>query len=206
MLIENKELLLNKRVIELGSGCGVPGIAAAAYCSPLSVHLTDIHQPAIDNCNFNIQQNFGTEDSSVFRADMTTPICTAVNWCDMSTYPQEKADVIVGADLVYDTEILKYLVPAVVGMLKTGGVFLYLAPDNARQGMDLLVGALNTVKIKCVGQKKCLDEFYKNPLIGEDCDDLYVLHFYDLSAKQPHTMYTFVNEGEIVVSNDEKSK
>ena len=61
-----------------------------------------------------------------------------------------------------------------------------------------LEGTDNTVVIA--------DEFYKNPLIGEDSDDLYVLHFYDLSAKQPHTMYTFVNEGEIVVSNDEKSK
>ena len=54
MLIQKKDLLVNKRIIELGSGCGVPGLAAVAYCNPLSVHLTDIHQPAIDNCNFKI--------------------------------------------------------------------------------------------------------------------------------------------------------
>ena len=202
MLVEKKELLANKRVIELGSGCGLPGLVAAAYCNPLSVHLTDIHQPAIDNCNFNIQQNFGTERSSVFRADMNTPVCTNVNWCDMTTYPHEKADVLVGADLVYDIEILRFLVPAVVGILKTGGIFLYLAPENARQGMELLVGALSAVKIKCIEQNKCPDDFYSNPLVGEDKDDSYVLHFYDLSAKQPHIMYTFVNEGEMLVGDE----
>ena len=36
--------------------------------------------------------------------------------------------------------------------------------------------------------------FYDNPLIADDKDDLYVLHFYDLPAKKPFTMYYFVKE------------
>lgn len=32
--------------------------------------------------------------------------------------------------------------------------------------------------------------FYANPLVDEE-SDAFVLHFYDLSARQPHTMYHF---------------
>lgn len=32
--------------------------------------------------------------------------------------------------------------------------------------------------------------FYVNPLSGDEGDN-FVLHFYDLSAKSPHTMYHF---------------
>jgi len=35
-----------------------------------------------------------------------------------------------------------------------------------------------------------LCRFYVNPLSGDD-GDAFVLHFYDLSAKTPHTMYHF---------------
>jgi hypothetical protein len=33
--------------------------------------------------------------------------------------------------------------------------------------------------------------FFANPLIGEDCDDRCVLHFYDLLAKEPHLCSLF---------------
>lgn len=65
-----------------------------------------------------------------------------VNWCDESTYPtisgddfsdktdsansksatvqENQVDVILGSDLVYDSAILKVLVPTIFKMLKTG--------------------------------------------------------------------------------------
>lgn len=36
----------------------------------------------------------------------------------------------------------------------------------------------------------CIHRFYTNPLSDGD-GDKFVLHFYDLSAKQPHTLYHF---------------
>lgn len=130
----------------------MPGIAAGAYCSPLSVRLTDIHEPSIANCIYNLDQNFGGEKKqgvstqSVFtstenNSDQAPQMsCLNVSWSDASSYPTEPpCDVILGADLVYDTEILTYLIPAVVGILKPGGHFLYLAPDTARSNSHYMI-------------------------------------------------------------------
>ena len=37
-----------------------------------------------------------------------------------NSFPPEKADVLIGSDLVYDERILSVLIPAVTGMLKEG--------------------------------------------------------------------------------------
>lgn len=41
------------------------------------------------------------------------------------------------------------------------------------------------------GSPSVFCRFYANPLVGDAEGDNFVLHFYDLSAKQPHTMYHF---------------
>ena len=43
-------------------------------------------------------------------------------------------------------------------MMELGGTFLYCAPDNARSGMELFVGALEEVNLKCVSQIPCPEE------------------------------------------------
>jgi predicted nicotinamide N-methyase len=45
------------------------------------------------------------------------------NWQDETTFPAEKADVLLGSDLVYDSSILAILVPAVDKMMTQGEVF-----------------------------------------------------------------------------------
>lgn len=50
----------------------------------------------------------------------TEVIVSNVNWKDPTTFPAEKADVILGSDLVYDSAILSILVPAVDKMLSQG--------------------------------------------------------------------------------------
>lgn len=62
--------------------------------------------------------------------------------------------------------------------------------------MDLLAGALESQGVRCVEKESCPDSMFSSPLVGENSDDLYVLHFYDLSAKVPHSMYTFVRDLE----------
>lgn len=42
----------------------------------------------------------------------------------------------------------------------------------------------------CVLMLSLFCRFYVNPLSGDE-GDAFVLHFYDLSAKTPHTMYHF---------------
>lgn len=114
-------------------------------------------------------------------------------WQDLSTYPSEPIDVLLGSDLVYDSNILRVLVPAVQRLIKPGGMFLYLAPDDARDGMVEFTAVMEAAGLKCVEQTQCPHSLFANPL-AEEKEDLYVLHFYDLAAKKPHSLFRFIKE------------
>lgn len=87
----------------------------ALYSSPTSVVITDIHQPTLDNLSHNLTLNdFSMSVSSKF-----------VNWVDAASFP-EPADVILGSDLVYDSNILSILVPAIDAMLVKGDICAYM--------------------------------------------------------------------------------
>ena len=259
--VRERELIRGKTVIELGAGCGLPSLAAAVYCSPSSVYLTDIHDPTLKNSAYNARLNgtstaastsasttaTATASASAFIEQVTvdvapTPSVTdavgklsiqgetvfrkpsdgtssaklyvsKVSWSESETFPSEKADVLLGSDLVYDSKILTLLTKAVDGMLAPDGVFLYIAPDECRDGIDGLLGALASVGLQCVMQQPCEEWMYENPLAEESNDgdtsmdiegamkkglvdrgDNFVLHFYDLAAKKQHSMYKFVRK------------
>jgi hypothetical protein len=126
--VQMQELLRGQVVVELGCGCGIPGLAVARYCEAKRVYLTDIHHPTIENLHHNLTLNdlsSGSGEGSV--------ICQVVNWGDAETFPPEPADVIIGSDLVYDSNILAVLVPAVAAMLREGLPSLpYLSPHSPR--------------------------------------------------------------------------
>jgi hypothetical protein len=132
----------------------------------------------------------------------TVQVCK-VNWNDINSYPPERADIIIGSDLVYDVKILSILVPAVKSMLVEGGSFLYCAPDSERDGMNGLHLALEAVGLKCIEKLPCPDNLYDNPLVAneenDDVSDLFILHFYDMSIKKPHTLYHYVNADNGVI-------
>lgn len=51
------EMMAGKSVIELGAGCGLPGLAAAMLCHPAKVYITDIHHSTLENAVFNVRLN-----------------------------------------------------------------------------------------------------------------------------------------------------
>ena len=214
-----------KVVVELGAGCGLPGLAAAVYGAPKSVYITDIHEPTLQNATHNIHLN--AIENAVANIDGNAEIDSSsnvaylganntvktmiqnVSWTNASTYPEEKADVI-RSDLVYDASILAVLCPAVLAILADSGCFLYVAPDDGRDGMTGLIAALQEHGIELMSQTPCPEDFYSNPLVRlskaaatsgsadssepldeVDTGDHFVLHFYDVARKQPHTLYRF---------------
>lgn len=214
-LLSKSHLYHGKVVVELGAGCGLPSFACAldSTTPPSIVYCTDIHANTLNNCLFNLRTNvnrtvpsvFSTIDNSLPSINSQYPIQNSrmsinkVVWNDPSTYPDDKADVIIGSDLVYDRNILTVLVPTIKDMLNANGSFLYVAPMEGRAGMDMLYDTLVDNGFTCREFGLCPDELYSNPLHDNrsddaknvDVDDLFILHFYDLSTKKPHYLFWF---------------
>jgi predicted nicotinamide N-methyase len=195
-VVQQHASLRGKVVIELGAGCGLPGLAAAVCCGPKSVYVTDIHDPTLNNAAFNARLNAAgttkcegkvsasegegdqmnvesqegnllfedvvvdsaalagassssditgqlnsvtlndgsttvfqtaTASASASATSTSSPVKTQlkvakVSWSDPATFPPEKADVLIGSDLVYESRILTLLTAAVDGMLAQGKV------------------------------------------------------------------------------------
>lgn len=130
-------MIRNKRVLELGAGCGVPGLAAAVYCNPRVVFISDINSASLDNAAFNIRLNgqvtenidnaIETVLTSASESEKTTVCVSNLNWMDLSTFPNEPVDTLIGSDLVYDVNILSALIFSVANLLVLSKSFiLYL--------------------------------------------------------------------------------
>ena len=184
------DVFSDKVVIELGCGCAIPGITAATYCMPKSVYVTDINTASLDNAKYNCELNglLTTADSTSGSAQNVSVCC--VNWIEPTTFPPERADIILGSDLVYDSKIISILIPAITGMLTDQGQLFYSCLASERDGMDEFVPALAEAGIVLVDQGLCPDEFYENPLSSQDGDE-YVLHFYEMCAKKEHLLFRF---------------
>lgn len=102
----------DKRVLELGSGTGLGGLAVAAMSDPKSVLLTDVSQ-VHDSFTFpNLKINFST---------LSMPVSSkCVFWDDLSSEPLNfcsNFDVILGCDLVYDPDVCPLLLSALKALL-----------------------------------------------------------------------------------------
>lgn len=114
----NAYIVAGKRILELGSGTGVAGIAAGLCGAVMSV-LTDLPY-ALDNLQLNIKRNID-EDSVNTRVFMR-----ALDWGDPKTYfnPADvdrstcaiseppQWDIIIGADVVWVEDLVPLLVRA----------------------------------------------------------------------------------------------
>ena len=158
-------------VLELGAGCGVPGLAVAmANPPPKHVYLTDLNPQTVDNLKHNVELNNLGHASSAIRID----------WEDKSTWPKESLDYVIGSDLIYQSSLVPLLVDVIIGLLKPGGTFFYVAPDNGRDGLDDFV---HEMKRLCPDWKEQVapKEYHNNPLTNDDDEECF-LHFQELSS------------------------
>lgn len=172
------------KVLELGGGCGVPGIACAVHGEPREVQITDLTTATLANLQYNINLNKGGYGGKTrvesFRLD----------WADTATYPEGKVDAVIGADLVYTDDIVPLLLKVLDGVLDSGGSFYYCAPDDGRAGLKTFIEALREKGWEVRREIKAEGEYLENPLASGD-DEMCFLCFNELGEKR-FVFYEFV--------------
>ncbi|XP_043945721.1 protein-lysine N-methyltransferase EEF2KMT-like [Protopterus annectens] len=123
--IENPHLFSDRTVLELGSGAGLTGIVLCKTCHPRKYIFTDCHPSVLQGLRKNILINGFLLDSTSW--DQTTvdfpntscawskELSVSVRRLDWATATEEKlsqlqADVVIATDVVYDPEIIPYLI------------------------------------------------------------------------------------------------
>eukprot|EP00924_Labyrinthula_sp_SR-Ha-C_P005953 maker-scaffold_14-snap-gene-10.20-mRNA-1 protein AED:0.09 eAED:0.09 QI:93/0.66/0.5/1/1/1/4/0/352 len=97
----NKNIVQNKVIFELGAGVGSCGITLGAFCSPLKLFLSDYDEVVLNNLKCNVEINKEKiPETNVFTLD----------WCKPENIPlNEKFDLILAADCVYDVDVIPHL-------------------------------------------------------------------------------------------------
>ena len=115
------------KVLELGSGVGLGGIAAALYGAPSSVLLTDIDPVAVELSRLSAERS-GVSD-----------VCSSAvaDWHDLESWPESAFDVALGADVIYEEEACEAIAAVLAHSLRPGGTFL-LADGKARRNRGRL--------------------------------------------------------------------
>lgn len=110
---ELRQLFAGRRVLELGSGTGLGGIAVAALTAAKSVLLTDIERVLDAYTVDNIARNV-----ALFPSD-TVVASSVLHWDDDATLKQlgRTHDILLGCDVVYDPELNNLLFDALMALL-----------------------------------------------------------------------------------------
>jgi predicted nicotinamide N-methyase len=118
-ILENRTYFKNKKVVELGCGLGLAGLAARA--AEADVLFTDYDPVALEFTRRNYKRNFGC-----------LPRTHLLDW----RYPllQETYDIIIGADILYERKMLKPLLSFCSQALKTSGEILLADPGRRPAG------------------------------------------------------------------------
>eukprot|EP00736_Rhodelphis_marinus_P008758 Rmarinus@m.25300 len=168
----------DRKVLELGAGCGLPGITLAKLSECSRVVLTDIFEENMENMKFNVKKNSLQSKVEVHRLD----------WHDKSTWLGPGSfDFVIGSDLVYDTELSPPLLDVIVFHLRRGGRFVYVTTDKAnnRAGLDEFLAAVDAHEGLCKVEHSTFlapASYKTNPLLDQS-DSLADLHFGELSLE-----------------------
>jgi len=135
----NVKMLQGKIVLELGAGSGITGLFSIMRCKEIKEYImTDCHEKVLDNLKHNVQVNLSqkwtidsvTEDSLKMKSSEQNPDIriAELNWEEFSDATEFNADVILGADIVYDPQLLPSLVNTLVILLeKSANTVSYLS-------------------------------------------------------------------------------
>ena len=181
----------NQTVLELGAGCGVPGLTVGLYSNAKSVYVTDFNPSTVRNLQYNIEINANrpSTKSSTGAEWLERVSASSIDWDDESTWPDNKMDYIIGSDLIYQQSIVPLLKKVVAGLLKPDGRFLYTCPSDGRDGLVEFIDTMKKQGFRCTSEEVAPDLYRSNPLSSGDEEDAF-LHFYELPVTE-YKLYEF---------------
>lgn len=146
--LQNKDLFVNKKVIELGSGVGLAGLCVALNCKPSHLSLSDCHPSVLKTLRENVNLNVSNRTEKQCLISKTSQIneeslCVTINdgstsvievldlpWEDVSEEVCEglSVDIILAADVVFDSTLFSSFLNCVKCFMKVSyGARLLLA-------------------------------------------------------------------------------
>ncbi len=124
-ICSNPGILTGHTVMEMGAGCGLTGIVAAAVSKAKSMLLTDYTDPVLSNMRFNVEIN---KDAYLANSETTIDV-DFLDWCQVAEANNESSpllqrlasiDVILAADVIYDVTVVPQLVTTVRKFMESG--------------------------------------------------------------------------------------
>ncbi|KAL3172443.1 hypothetical protein MRX96_043355 [Rhipicephalus microplus] len=147
--LENRHLLRGKRILELGCGIGLTGIVVCKTCRPLSYTFTDGHGAVLRSLVDNLKWNGVTE----CHARVET-----LHWGEHESFEERcTADVILGADLVYDPQVVPALVTTLAAVLEHGGTAYIASTVRNPETRALFLSKLDEASLQyepCAGPRE----------------------------------------------------
>jgi len=181
-------------LLELGAGCGLPGLSAAHHSRPSYVVLSDLNPDTVANMEHNVSLNAGRGQMNM-EEHSSAIISTSYDWDDKASHPRcptrkdGRFDYVIGSDLIYQKDVVPHLIKAVRGTLADDGAFLYVCPEGGRDGLDEFIEAMDGDGFRCASKKDAPDVYRGNPLAGGDDEECF-LHFHELFSTG-YVLYEF---------------
>ena len=164
-VISHKEILENKKVIELGCGCGLLGISALKKIPIEQYTFSDYNSSVLNNIKDNLKLNKITLDNKKV-------LLKQQDWKDYEKMEKEEYDVIIGSELIYKGGAILELSKFINRIMKPSGK-CYISMPKQRQMTDTFLKYIENEGMKW--KKLCfndLDEEEKkylfNPVLKEE--------------------------------------
>lgn len=149
------EIFEEKRVIELGSGCGLLGISLAKFLNCKELVLSDYVDSVLANLKNNVETNNALDKAMFLNLD----------WKDYESYNElAKFDVIIGSELIYKGGPLIELANLIKVLLKEDGK-AYISMPLKRSMTEVFSNYCSNLDLTIVGDMLEDDAIYKDSIL-----------------------------------------
>ncbi len=170
-LLTHPDLVFDKDVLEIGSGCGLAGLVAGKVKSvqdgrkKTKVLLTDFNTTVVKNCENNILLNGLDSVAMSDQLDFFQQDIAVDGWLDSNGMKQKQVDLILAADVICQPEDAYAAARTIFCALKSGGKAIIVSADSKhRFGVERLEEACHIANLR-VSSSTNIGDLYDGRLL-----------------------------------------